>query len=193
MDETPIWMEMPGKSTLHFQGEKDITASSTGHHKDRLTVILGALADGTKLAPLVLLPGVRPLKPHDIPVGICVYMCGSGKGSWSNAEITMYWLAKMWGVNNRHIRLLVMDTFKGHTTPHVKEKVRGYFNTNLVFIPPGCTGLVQPADVSWNTPFKQHLGEFYNEWQFSTPKELTRYGNEKPPSKPLVLQWIKKA
>ena len=60
MDETPIWMEMPGRATLHFSGEKDITASTTGHHKERLTVILGGLADGTKLRPLVLLPGVRP-------------------------------------------------------------------------------------------------------------------------------------
>ena len=83
-----------------------------------------------------------------------------------------------------------MDTFKGHTTPHVKEKVRGYFNTDLVFIPPR---MHWSADVSRNAPFRQHLGEFYDEWQFSTPKELTRYGNEKPPSKPVVLQWIKKA
>ena len=33
----------------------------------------------------------------------------------------------------------------------------------------------------------------YDEWHFSAPKEFTRYGNPKPPSKPLMLQWIKSA
>lgn len=193
MDETPVWLEMPGSYTLDYTGEKEIRASTTGHHKERVTVLLSGLADGTKLSPLVLLPGVRPPKDHDIPAGIVVYMCGSGKGSWSNAEVTMYWLAKIWGVNNRKRRLLVWDTFRGHTTDQVKDKVRGYFNSDLVFIPPGCTGIVQPADVSWNAPFKRHLEELYDEWQFSAPKELTRYGNPKPPSKPLLLKWIKQA
>ena len=81
-------------------------------------------------------------------------MCGAKRGSWSNAEITMYWLAKIWGVNNRQRQLLVWDTLRGHTTKEVKQKVRGHFNSDLVFVPPGCTGKVQPADVSWNAPFK---------------------------------------
>jgi len=62
MDETPVWFEMPGKSTLSKAGEKEVRVSSTGHDKEKLTVTLGAYADGTKLAPLVHLPGVRPPK-----------------------------------------------------------------------------------------------------------------------------------
>ena len=80
------------------------------------------------------------------------------------------------------------DTFRGHTTKDVKQQVRGHFNTDLIFIPPGCTGKVQPADVSWNAPFKWHLEELYDEWHFTTPKEFTRYG-----TKPLMLKWIKQA
>ena len=81
--------------------ERDITAITIGHHKERLTLILNALADGTKFIPLVLLPGVSPPQPYEIPAGIVVYMCGAKRESWSNAEITMYWLAKIWGVNNK--------------------------------------------------------------------------------------------
>ena len=77
VDETPVWLEMPGNFTLDFLGGKDITDTTTGHHRGRLTVILSGLADGTKLTPLVLLPGVRPPKPHEILVGIAVYMCGA--------------------------------------------------------------------------------------------------------------------
>ena len=75
MDETPVWMEMPGNATLDFSGEKDITVSTTGHHKERLTIILGGLADGTKLRPLVLLPGVRPPQTTRHTVwNICVHV-----------------------------------------------------------------------------------------------------------------------
>jgi hypothetical protein len=56
MDETPVWFEMPGKSTLAERGEKEVRVATTGHEKERLTVTLAAYADGTKLPPLVHLP-----------------------------------------------------------------------------------------------------------------------------------------
>ena len=31
-------------------------------------------------------------------------------------------------------------------------------------IPGGCRGLLQPADVSWNKPFKAHLRREYDNW-----------------------------
>ena len=93
MNETPVWMEMPGKSTLNFKGEHEVSVSTTGHDKQRLTVTLGAYADGTKLSPLVLLPGLRP--KEDIPAGIVVYMCGAGKKSWADETSIKFWLNKL--------------------------------------------------------------------------------------------------
>lgn len=87
MDETPIWLEMPGKSTLVIKGNKTISVMSTGHEKERVTVMLAAYADETKMSPFVLLPGVRPLPKTDIPSGIAVHMCGSGKKSWAKENI----------------------------------------------------------------------------------------------------------
>ena len=75
MDETPVWIEMPGKSTLELKGKKGVRMMSTGHEKERITVVLSALADETKLAPFVLLPGIRPLPKEDIPSGIQVRYC----------------------------------------------------------------------------------------------------------------------
>ena len=120
MDETPVWLEMPGASTLEQTGEKTIAVASTGHHKKRITVMLAAMADGTKLTPMVLLPGKRPLPKADIPAGVITYMCGTGK-SWANEEIVMYWLSRIWGRNNTSRRMLVWDSFRGHITPLVKE------------------------------------------------------------------------
>lgn len=186
MDETPVWLEMPGKSTLNVRGAHEVSVSSTGHEKQRITVTLGAYADGTKLAPLVLLPGLRPLPRNDVPSGIITYMCGAGKKSWAD-ELR---LRKLYGVNNQRRRLLVWDAFRGHLTPSVKTSVKTTFNTDMAVIPGGCTSKLQPADVSWNRPFKARLAELYDEWLFSGTVEQTRFGNRKAPPKPLLLRWV---
>ena len=97
MDETPVWMEMPGKSTLNFKGEHEVSVSSTDHEKQRLTVTLGAYADGTKLSPLMLLPGLKTPPKEDIPARIVVYMCGAGKKSWADETSVKFWLNKLYG------------------------------------------------------------------------------------------------
>lgn len=193
MDETPVWFEMPGKSSLAKVGDKEVRVCSTGHDKEKLTVTLGAYADGTKLAPLVHLPGVRPPKKEEIPAGIQVIMCGAGKKSWANEDSIMFWLSKLYGVNNRRRRILVWDAFRAHLTPKVKELVRGRYNSDMAAIPGGCTCKLQPADVSWNRPFKAKLAELFDEWIFSGPVDRTRLGNRRPPPKTLLLQWIKEA
>ena len=100
MDETPVWLEMPGKSTLNTVGMKEIRMGSTGHEKQKIALTLSAYADGTKMVPLVHLPGSRPLPKKDIPSGIVVNMCGSGKKSWADEESIKLWLQKLWGQNN---------------------------------------------------------------------------------------------
>ena len=51
-----------------------------------------------------------------------------------------------------------MDSFKSHVRASIRESVRSHYNTHMVVIPGGCTGVLQPADVSWNKPFKLHTG-----------------------------------
>lgn len=55
IDETAVYFDMPGSSTLHHKGEKTIIIRTTGHEKDKVTVILTAMADGRKLPPVVIL------------------------------------------------------------------------------------------------------------------------------------------
>ena len=47
MDETPVWIDMPGDYTLETKGSKTVTIGSTGHEKTRITVCLTAMADGS--------------------------------------------------------------------------------------------------------------------------------------------------
>ena len=128
---------------------------TTGHEKDKVTVMLGALGDGTRLPPLIIFKGVRP--PKDVPNGVIVVMSRNG---WNNEEITKLWLEKCWGrLRNSLSRMLVWDSFKSHVMASIREKVKNHYNSHMVLIPGGCTGVLQPANVSWSKPFKAAYGE----------------------------------
>ena len=60
-------------------------------------------------------------------------------------------------------------------------------------LPGRLTRLVQPADVSWNKPFKEAYKCLYNEWMVSGKKCYTPAGNVCAPSKLLCLCWVKEA
>ena len=187
MDETPVWIDMPGDYTIDMKGSKTVIMGSTGHEKTRLTVCLAAMADGTKLLPLVLLKGVRP--PKDIPTGIVVKMTPK---AWSDEEAMIFWLRNVWRESSTR-RLLIWDSFSGHKMKTVKQLLTAKYNTDMAIIPGGCTSKLQPCDVSWNNPFKDNYRELYDEWLFNGPVSTTKAGNRRPPEKTLVLRWIKEA
>lgn len=188
MDETPIWIDMPGASTLDSVGSKTVSVKTTGHEKSRITVMLSAMADGTKLPPMVLLKGVR--RPKEIPSGIQVLMLPK---AWANEDAIKQWLLSVWKRNNQSRRLLIWDAFSAHITPAIKKEVRTRYNSDMAVIPGGCTSKLQPCDVSWNKPFKDNFHDLYNEWLIDGQIELTRGGNRKPPSSIIMLRWIKSA
>lgn len=63
--------------------------------------------------------------------------------------------------------------------------------SDIGLIPGGLTSQLQPADVSWNKPFKAAYRDIYNEWMASGEKSFTPAGNLRPPEKKLCLEWVK--
>ena len=61
MDETLLWLDMPGDTTVSHTGEHSVTISATGHDKGWFTVILAAIAEGKKFKPFVVFKGVQPI------------------------------------------------------------------------------------------------------------------------------------
>jgi hypothetical protein len=54
-------------------------------------------------------------------------------------------------------------------------------DTDVVYIPAGCTPIAQPADVSWNTPFKAALRREWKVWrrlERRTPRGNLQVRNE---------------
>ena len=190
MDETPLWLDMPGETTVTHTGDRSVQVHSTGHDKGRFTVVLAAMADGRKLSPFVVFKGVRPIAELARESGVVV---AYSKNGWMNEALTIDWVKRAWGTLAFSTRLLVWDAYKCHLMDSVKSVVNKQAKSDIVVIPGGLTGLVQPADVSWNKPFKAAYRELYNEWIANGEKSYTAAGNVRAPDKLLCLRWVKKA
>ena len=109
MDETPLWLDMPGETTISRAGERSISVRTTGHDKGRFTVILAAMADGRKLKPFVVFKGVRHIPELTRVPGVVVALSRNG---WLNEALTMQWIDSVWGSLSFQRPLLVWDAFR---------------------------------------------------------------------------------
>ncbi len=57
MDETALYLEDPGRTTIDITNSKRVLLNTSGFASMRITVVLAVKADGTKIAPLVILKG----------------------------------------------------------------------------------------------------------------------------------------
>ena len=80
-----------------------------------------------------------------------------------------------------------------HMTDAVTARLKRQAKTDVSLIPGGLTKQLQPADVSWNKPFKAAYRELYSNWMANGEKSYTPTGNMRAPDKLLCLQWVKEA
>ena len=115
---------------------------------------------------------------------------------WVNEVIIKWWIKHVWRRAEER-KMLVWDSFRAHRTEDVKELVsrRGEFGTNsdMVVIPGGCTGILQPADVSWNKPFKAFIQDKWDHWMINGQHTFTSAGKMRKPTTPVLLSWVKKS
>ena len=191
MDETPLNFDMPPNRTVHAAGDKTVVIKTSGNEKNHFTVVLGCMADGTKLMPMIIFKRKRmPKEP--IPAGVLVHVHEKG---WMDEAGMKLWVRKIWGHRPGGLMkkksLLVLDTFKAHATESVKDRLAGE-NSDFVFIPGGLTNQLQPLDVSINKPFKDKVRTAWTEWMTTSDvHEYTKSGRLKKPSIILWCQWIK--
>ena len=119
MDETPLWMDMPGDTTVERQGTKFVPVRTRGHEKVRFTIVLAAMASGKKLKPFVVFKGVRVVAELNSVPGVVVALSRNG---WMNEKLTIDWV-KVWGTLSFEKRLLVWDAYRCHMMDCVKHEV----------------------------------------------------------------------
>ncbi|CAG8539542.1 11198_t:CDS:2, partial [Racocetra persica] len=84
MDETPVTFDLPNAVTLDECGAKTISIRTTGHEKSNFTVILGCLADGTKLLAACIFK-LKNMPCQQFPPGI--YIRVNEKGWYNEQEM----------------------------------------------------------------------------------------------------------
>ena len=99
----------PVTNTISRVGERSVPIRTTGHDKGRFTVILAAMASGTKLKPFVVFKGVRPI-PELMRFPRVVVRLSSN--AWMNEELTLEWLDSVWGRLSFQRRLLIWDAYR---------------------------------------------------------------------------------
>lgn len=190
-DQTPVYFDMASNTTMSAKGAREVNLLTTGNEKLRFTVMLSCLADGTKLRPYVVFK--RKTIPKEVfPGGVVVRANEKG---YMTEDMVVEWYRLVWlmrpgaslrkGIPN----LLVLDSFRGHLTEKVKAELRKE-ETDMLVIPGGLTGQLQPLDVGVNKPFKDLLRREYNEWLSADNRELTPAGRVKRASLATVCGWV---
>lgn len=99
----------------------------------------------------------------------------------------------MYGQHYRFKKIANMGCILVSYDRFCKSFSEGYKIRHIHHIPGGLTKHLQPADVSWNKPFKQAYRTKYEEWLTSGDKTYTAAGNMRAPEKILCLQWVKES
>ena len=162
---------------------------TTCHEKDRLTVILACLGDGTKLPPYVVFK--RKTLPKDLVLPRGIHVRAQAKG-WMDESLVKDWLNSVWtkvGGLLRKRNLLVWDSFRAHLSYNVKRVLKNS-RTDVAVIPGGMTSLLQPLDVGVNKPFKDNLRQYWNEWMLAGNHTFTPAGRIRKSDLRQICQWI---
>lgn len=192
-DRTPVYFDMPTRTTVATKGAKDVRLLTTGHEHTRFTVRLCCTADGTKLPPYIVFHRKTLPKNEQFPNNVIIRVNEKG---FMNEAMVKEWFQAVWmkrsGADMHLPNMLVLDSFRGHICPAIKEALQKA-NTDLVIIPGGIMSQLQPLDVAVNKPFKDRVAKSYKEWLMKEDAAMTPTGRRKKASLAEVSTWVKDA
>ena len=88
--------------------------------------------------------------------------------------------------------MLVADVYKAQKTDAVLSLLRGC-NTEVVFVPPGATSLVQPMDVVFNAPFKAAVDKLATDHLNENFEAYVRGAVNAVQRRVLLTKWVAQA
>ena len=148
-----------------------------------LTTLRDLLSKTTGKANGTIAKRELPTLPTDL-----IYLC-QGK-AWFDEAVMMEWVEKILApyvenVPRGIVPILLLDDFSVHKTGAVVGAIQA-LGVEVEFIPPGCTGMVQPVDVGYNKPLKSKFRDQYRQWM------LDQDPNQSIPcpSRVLVAEWL---
>ena len=124
MDETPVWCDMISETTVDKSGIKTVTLKTTGQDKSRVSVVLAAKADGTKLKPMVVFKGAKREVAALNQEFKGRAVVATSANAWMDSELTIVWINSVLGSFSFNRRLLAWDSYKCHIEDTITEDVK---------------------------------------------------------------------
>jgi transposase-like protein len=194
MDQTMVHFDMPVRYTNDIAGSKQIRIKTTGNTKKGATVALCCSATGIKLPALLIFKEKGGVFGRHVAAGLQEahnVRIQASKNGWMTQELYHWWLRNIFGAGDE-IRMLVVDSYRAHMTQNSVNVVADECDACLIFIPAGCTSLVQPLDVVVNRAFKDEMRKQWGNW-ISENRPLTIAGNLKSATRQDVINFVSRA
>ncbi|KAH9361820.1 hypothetical protein HPB48_003771 [Haemaphysalis longicornis] len=180
-DKSPVYFDMTSNMMVSMKGAREVKLLTKSKEKLQFTVTLSCLVGSTKLRPYIVFK--QKTMPSEVfPKGLVVHI---------NKRVYMMKRRGGWVVLSSVATEARSVPQKIHSKPPYFGFVSRSFSSqgeggaaergrDMLVIPGGLTGQLQPLDVSVNKPFKDLLCCEY-EWLVAEGSELTPRGCKKEP------------
>ena len=208
-DQTGTKMVPVSNWTLEIQETKQIDMVGWDDKRE-VTALLAETLSGELLPPQIIYAG-KTARCHpsvNVPAGWDVT---HSPNHWSTRETMLEYVDTILSPRMTKRReqlhlepdafgLCILDVFAAHRCADFLAKLEAH-HIKCVFVPPGCTGQLQPLDVSTNERFKGHLKEMFSSWYSSKVEEHLNSGEtvesvrvdmRASVIKPVHFQWLVK-
>lgn len=206
-DQTGTKMVPVSDWTLEVQGTKQIDMIASDDKRE-VTVLLAVSLSGELLPPQVIYAG-KTERCHPSVIVPQGWNVTHSPSHWSTKDTMVEYAEKILLPYMEEQRqkldlqedapgLCIFDVFAAHRCEEFTRKLEEG-RVKYVFVPAGCTGLLQPLDISVNEPFKQNLKKIFGRWYAEKVKKSLDRDNsvdnvhvdlKTSVIKPVHFQWL---
>ena len=212
-DESCLPFDLLGEMTIEAKGSKQVQILTHCKEKGTCTISTGITSDGDVILPLVIFKyrysGNAATKrtcpkKHEVWTKLTTpCMTRFTESGFNNMSIMAEWIValkrKLALRNETRKVILLLDSAGCHKGSPISSALQGS-NIQIVKIPGGCTGFLQPLDTSIFKGLKQNIRRRYMQWLDSkqislqdpetAQNVLTRGQNLKSPELAEIRDWF---
>lgn len=192
LDEVPFPLDLSRNRTVDFTGNKTIEIIKNNKSEARITLLLAIDSEGNFAKPFLITRGKEQGITDDFNNNVFI---SQNKTAWITTELFLLYLKAIIPIYRKKYErskckfIIIMDDF----SVHKDQRVLKYLDSQKVayyYIPPGCTGLLQPLDVCINKPYKDALRKLYNKWLELEVNQIGETEKLKAPGNDTIVSWI---
>ncbi|RHY95819.1 hypothetical protein DYB35_002836 [Aphanomyces astaci] len=158
VDETGFYYDMPPRYIWDVR-DGGAKISSGEKHSMRMTVVLTARADGTKLPMLFVIRGASGgrIETNEFPTFPAGLVYAMQNKAWMDDDVWKTYLRSLLLPMLVEPSVLLLDNFVSHVSDESYKIVNEELSTHLVALLANATSVCQPLDVGVMGPFKRYL------------------------------------